>query len=114
MVRKVVKKATIVYCPYGVEKPLWADIGYVKEGRRYIYFKSKDSNSSKFLRYKPGEVMVLKGWHELVIKQVEEFKKAEREYWERREKFREELEKELWRKLEEWDKQNPPPRFYGT
>jgi hypothetical protein len=58
--------------------------------------------------------MVLEGWHELVVKQVEEFKKAEREYWERREKFREKLERELWRKLEEWEKRNPPPRFYGT
>jgi hypothetical protein len=112
----MVRKATVIYCPYGVEKPLWADTGYVKEGRKYIYFKSKNSNSSNFLRYELGKVIVLKGWNEHVVRQVEEFRRAEREYWKKREQFEEQLEielrKQLWQKLEEWGKQNPPPKFY--
>jgi hypothetical protein len=110
------RRATLVYCPYGKEKPFWADVGYIREGKKYIYFKRKDAwENEDFHQYKPEEVIVIDGWHEDIIEQVLAFREKEREYLEKRKQFQRQLECDLnhmlLQKLDEWDKQNPPPKF---
>jgi hypothetical protein len=108
------RKATLIYCPYGRDRPLWAALGYVKEGKKYIYFKHSDG-CGDFIQYKREEVLILYGWHEDIPEQIKEFRNAERQYLEKREQYQKQLSSELnhlfLEKLNEWDKQNPPPKF---
>jgi len=111
------RKVTLIYCPYGRENPIWAETGYIKFGQKYIYFKPKDRDS--YDKFKREEVIIIDGWREDIETQVEQFKQKQREYYKKKEQYKRELEIELNRtfnhiieqKLNEWEKQNPCPKF---
>jgi hypothetical protein len=110
------RKVTLVYCPNGTEYPYWAERGYARIGPKYVHFKPDDEDGWAIERKIEREkCIVVDGWHNEVIKDVEEFQRALREREERRTSFLRNLESELTdirlKRVEEWSKANPYPVF---
>jgi len=109
----LMRKATLVYCPYGLESPLWALCGWARMTYKYVYFRDRDGGDLH--KFRAGEVLLFDGWRDDVVQAVEAFKEQRREWERRRQEFERDLEGRLRRlmmeAMVEWERENPRPVF---
>lgn len=115
MSRKL-EKVTLVYMDYG--EPRWAEVGSIKRGRKYVYFlpnNNGDVFDDRIIKLDMSKCLIFPGARPSIIRKVEEFKKQVREWREKEEEFRRELDSKIYeirRKYEdEWADKNPYPTF---
>jgi hypothetical protein len=106
---------TIIYCPYGLNMPVWVAFCNVRFGKKYIYVKFLDSKLQEEFKLEKDKVLIFEGIREDIKQKYEEWQRNKEKWHEERKKFIYELEYELRKnlseKLEEWDKNNPYPMF---
>ncbi|MEM5802832.1 MAG: hypothetical protein QXO57_02640 [Candidatus Aenigmatarchaeota archaeon] len=107
---------TIIYCPYGLDEPVWVAFGFVKKGKKYFYVSFEtDIHYAETIKLEIDKTLVFDGKRLDILMKYENWKKVKNEYHTKREEFRNNLETELNKKLneqlEKWDKENPYPTF---
>ena len=109
------RRVTLIYCPNGIEYPYWAEKGYARIGSKYVHFKPEADCFCDERKIEKEKCVVVDGWHDEIIRDVEEFRSALREREEKRAAFLRDLESELIdiriKRVDEWNKANPYPEF---
>jgi hypothetical protein len=115
-------RATLIYLDYDGKTPVWVSLGYAKRAKKYVYFIEEDSGRPRWgdpHKYELGQVIVYWGWRQEIKDRVERFVE-ELSTWRlrfddaRREITAEEyseMNERIGRRLEEWIKQNPEPKW---